>query len=136
LHHRLEYRGEVAGRVIDDSQHFGCRGLLFQCLARLGDQPRVLHCDDRLRREILQQRDLLLGERPHLLAIEPKCAQELVVLAQCHSQSCSGSPQLYQSAARIGRRSIINRDIWNLHHWYAGSELIERTSRRDRIGMT
>ena len=27
-------------------------------------QPRVLHRDDRLRREVLQQRDLLVGERP------------------------------------------------------------------------
>ena len=33
------------------------------------DQPRVLHRDDRLRREILQQRDLLVGERPHFLAV-------------------------------------------------------------------
>ena len=39
-------------------------------LARLGDQPRVLHRDDRLRREVLQQRDLLVGERPHLLAVD------------------------------------------------------------------
>ena len=51
-------------------KHLGGRGLLLQRLARLGDQPRVLHRDDRLRREILQQRDLLVGERPHLLAID------------------------------------------------------------------
>jgi hypothetical protein len=50
---------EVAGRSIDDLQHLGGRGLLFERLARLGDQPRVLHRDDRLRGEILYQRDLL-----------------------------------------------------------------------------
>ena len=27
------------------------------------EQPRILHRDDRLRREVLQQRDLLVGER-------------------------------------------------------------------------
>src|SRR5205085_12090166 len=60
------------------------RGLVFGrllqvagALARLGDQPRVLHRDDRLRREILQQRDLLLRERPHLLAIHNNCTQEI-----------------------------------------------------------
>ncbi len=39
-------------------------------LARLGKQPRVLHRDHRLRREVLQQRDLLVGERPNLLAVD------------------------------------------------------------------
>ena len=34
----------------------------------LGDQPRILHRDHRLRGEILQQRDLFIGERAHLLA--------------------------------------------------------------------
>ena len=51
-------------------KHLGGRGLLLQSFARLGDQPRVLHRDDRLRREVLQQRDLLVGERPDFLAVE------------------------------------------------------------------
>jgi hypothetical protein len=37
---------------------------------RLGDQPRILHRDDRLRGEVFEQRDLLIRERPYLLAIE------------------------------------------------------------------
>src|SRR6516225_11129814 len=37
----VEYRSEVAGRGIDDLQYLGGRGLLLQCLARLGQQPRV-----------------------------------------------------------------------------------------------
>ena len=41
-----------------------------ECLARLGDQPRVLHRDYRLRGEVLQQRDLFVGERPHLLPVD------------------------------------------------------------------
>src|SRR5215472_6146975 len=58
--HRVEHRSEVARRAIDDLQYLGGRGLLLEGLARLGQQPRILHRDDRLRREILQQRDLLV----------------------------------------------------------------------------
>ena len=67
--HRVEHRREVTGRGIDDLQDLGGCGLLLQGFARLGDQPRVLHRDDRLRREVFQQRDLLVGERPHLMAV-------------------------------------------------------------------
>ena len=75
VEHRVEHRGEVAGRGIDDLQYLGGRGLLLQRLARLGQEPRVLHCNDRLRREVLQQRDLLVGERPHLLAVDDHYAE-------------------------------------------------------------
>ncbi len=34
------------------------------------NEPRVLHRDDRLRGEVLQQCDLLVGERPHFLAVD------------------------------------------------------------------
>ena len=50
---RIEDRRQVAGRGIDDPEHFGGGGLLFQGLARLGQEPRILHRDDRLRREVL-----------------------------------------------------------------------------------
>src|SRR5262249_21813080 len=50
----------VAGRRVDDLQDLRRRGLLLQCLPRLGNEPRVLHCNDRLRREILEQRKLIL----------------------------------------------------------------------------
>jgi hypothetical protein len=70
VEHRTEHRREVAGRAVDDLQHLRGRGLLVERLARLGHQPRILHRDDRLRREIFEQRDLLIGERPHLLAID------------------------------------------------------------------
>ena len=51
--HCVEHRREVAGRGINDLQNLGSRGLLLQRLARLGDQPRVFHCNNRLSREIL-----------------------------------------------------------------------------------
>src|SRR5262252_8634505 len=81
--YRLEHRRKVAGRGVDDLQHFGGRGLLFQRLSRLGQEPRVLHSNDRLRSEVLQQRDLLVGEGTHLAAIDNDCAEETVILAQC-----------------------------------------------------
>ena len=49
-------------------------------------QPRVLHRDDRLRREVLQQRDLLVGERPDLLAVGDNGAEQRIVLAQRHEE--------------------------------------------------
>jgi hypothetical protein len=60
VEHRVEHRREVAGRGIDDPQHLGGRGLLLQGLARLGQQPCILHRDHRLRCKVLQQRDLLV----------------------------------------------------------------------------
>jgi hypothetical protein len=68
--HRLEDRGEVAGRGIDDLQHLGNGSLLLQGFARLGQEPRILHCDDRLRREIFSQSDLFIAERPYFLPKE------------------------------------------------------------------
>ena len=43
VQYRVEHRREIAARGIDDLQDFGGRSLLLQRLARLGDQPRVLH---------------------------------------------------------------------------------------------
>src|SRR5215469_2574135 len=43
--HCIKYWREVAGRGIDDMQDLGGCGLLLQCLARLGQQPRILHCN-------------------------------------------------------------------------------------------
>src|SRR3954466_3092429 len=67
--HRAEHRGEVAGRGVDDLQHLGGRGLLLQRLTRFGNETRILDCDDRLRREVLEKCDLLVGERAHLAAV-------------------------------------------------------------------
>ena len=75
LQHRVEHRRQIAGRAVDDLQHLGGCGLLLQGLARLGQEPRILHCNDCLRGEVLQQHDLLFGERPHLLAVDNHCAE-------------------------------------------------------------
>src|SRR5215469_3191306 len=66
--HCIEHRREVTWRGVDNLQHLGGGGLLLQCLARLGQQPCVLHRNDRLRREILQQRYFLIGKGANLAA--------------------------------------------------------------------
>ena len=100
---RVEHRREVAGRGIDDLQHLGRRGLLLQSLARLGQEPRVLHRDDRLRREILQQRDLLLGKRPDLLAIDRDRAEQPAVLAKRHIRMRANTAEIDQAPGESGR---------------------------------
>src|SRR5262249_4523080 len=60
----VEYRREVTWRRVDDLQNFSGRCLLFESYTRFGDQPHVLDRDDRLRGKVLQQPDLLVGERP------------------------------------------------------------------------
>src|SRR5580704_4991680 len=68
LQHRIEHRREIAGGGIDNLQDLGCRGLLFERLAGLRDEPRVLDRDHRLGSEVLKESDLLVGEGASLLA--------------------------------------------------------------------
>ena len=73
-------------------------------------QPRVLHRDDRLRREVLQQRDLLVGERVDFCAIGGEAAEQRVVLAQraqtdrVRTPPCRRRPAAPERAASIARR--------------------------------
>src|SRR6516225_6286260 len=73
---RVEDGGEIAGRGVDDLQYLGSGGLLLQGLARLGQEPRILHRDDSLRREILQQRYLLVGEGADFTAVNSQYAEQ------------------------------------------------------------
>src|SRR5215831_3522815 len=82
LQYRVEYRREVAGRGIDDAEYLRSSGLLLQGLARLGQQPRVLHRDDRLRRKILEQRDLFVGKGPYLKSARDNHSKQCVTLPQ------------------------------------------------------
>src|SRR3954462_9329421 len=97
LQHRVEHRREIAGPRIDDLQHLGGRGLLLQRLARLGQQPRILHRDDRLRREILYKSNLFVGKRPHLLAVYPDCTEQLPFLSQRHHERSTDFAEVDQA---------------------------------------
>ena len=87
FHHGAEHRRELAGRARDDAQHIRGRRLLLQCLAEivgalteLLEQPRILDGDDRLGGEVLDQLDLLVGERPDLLTLDVDGADQLTFL--------------------------------------------------------
>ena len=91
--HGLEHRLEFPGRAGDDPQHLRGRRLLFQRFAQIigppaqvANQPRVLDRDDRLVGKVLQQRNLLVGKGPHLLAKRPQVAKQHAVFEQRDAQ--------------------------------------------------
>ena len=90
--HRLEYRLKIAGRGTDNLEHVGGGGLLLEGIAQFSEQPGVLDGDHGLRREILNQLDLLVGERTYVLMINSDRADEFVFLQHWNPQcgSCSG----------------------------------------------
>ena len=53
IEHHIKNRRKVAGRAVYNFEDFRSRGLLLQRLARVGDEARVFHRDDRLGREVL-----------------------------------------------------------------------------------
>jgi len=75
-------------------------------LAQFAEQPRVLHGNHRLRGEVLQERNLLLGERLNLRAEDQKHPHERGVFAQRDGGTGARAAELDQSATmRIARES-------------------------------
>ena len=66
--------------------------------AQLVEQARVLDGDDGLGGEIFDQLDLLVGERPYLLAIDAEAANQFVLLQ--HRNEKQGP-----SAGEFGKRN-------------------------------
>src|SRR6516162_8079634 len=54
-------------------------------LPQFAKEPRILHCNGGLRGEVLQQRDLLVGEWADLLAIDRNKTEKPVSLTECYS---------------------------------------------------
>ena len=81
----VEHRDAV-GHVVEGDPQLGLT------LADLVQQPRVFHRDNRLRREVLQQRDLLVGERPDFLAVCCDSSEQPIVLAQRHGENVRMPP--------------------------------------------
>ena len=67
-------------------EHVGGGGLLLQQFAQLVEQAGVLDGDDGLGGEVLDQLDLLVGERPNLLAVDDDGADQLVLLEHRHAE--------------------------------------------------
>ena len=70
LHQRVEHRLEVDGRAADDLEHVRCRGLLLEGFPQFPKQAGVFNGDHRLFGKVVHQLNLLVGERPDLLAID------------------------------------------------------------------
>src|SRR5262249_42635888 len=83
---RLEHRREIAGRGVDDTQHFGRGRLLLQRFASFGNEPRILHRNYGLSGEVLEQRYLFFCEGPDLLPGGNDATQECVFFAKGHTQ--------------------------------------------------
>src|SRR5262249_2186304 len=90
---RVEDGGKVARRGVDDLQYLSGRDLLLQCFAGLGQKPRILHCNDCLRREIFEERYLFVREWPHFPPVGSDDAEQPAVLPQRHEQ-LSSNPDL------------------------------------------
>src|SRR3954447_10518238 len=95
LQYRIEHRCEFSWREIDDPEHLGGRGLLLQGFTCLGDQPRILDRDYRLRREVLQQRDLLVRKWAGFLAIHLEHTEQSIVSAERDAQQRLKAADLY-----------------------------------------
>src|SRR5262249_41748595 len=103
---RIEHWSKIESRAADDLQHVAGRGLVFErffevarTLAQFAEQPRVLYRDRRLCGEVFQQCDLLVRERPHLLAEGRDRAEQAVVLAQRDIDHGTRAAALDQSSA-------------------------------------
>jgi hypothetical protein len=103
----LKHRPKIEGRAADDFEHVTRRCLVSErlleiasALPQLAKEPRVLHRDHRLDGEILQQCDLLFGERAHLLPVDREAAEQDIVFAQGHDQNCAKPAQIDRSAVQ------------------------------------
>src|SRR5262249_9162307 len=127
LQYRIEHRREVTGRGVNDLQYFGGRGLLFEGLARLGQEPRVLDRDDRLRREVLHERDLLVGKRPDFLTVGSDGAEQPAVLAQWDHQHRADSPAVHVGPeCRKVAVGVGLTDIGKVNDPFAARQLLKR----------
>src|SRR5215831_5656570 len=80
IQHGLEHGCDLARRAGNDTQHLRRRGLPLQRFPQLVEQARVLDGDDRLAGEVLDQLDLLVSERAHLLTIDGDRTDQLTLL--------------------------------------------------------
>jgi hypothetical protein len=71
---------QIERRAADDLQDVGGGRLLLQRFTQLAEQPRVLNGDNRLRGKVLNQFDLLVGERPDLPPVYSEGTDKLVLL--------------------------------------------------------
>ena len=113
IKHRLRSPGDC-----DDLEHIGGGSLLLQRFEsralQLVEQPRVLDGDDGLRGEILDQLDLLVGERANLLAVDDDCADEFIVLSIGTASNVRAPASLASVRAGVSGLVVILRLVSNI----------------------
>ena len=82
----VENGRQVKCRAANGLEHVRRPGLLPEGFAKLIEQSRVLDSDDGLVGKILEQRDLIVGKRPHLLAVDIDHAEEFFIATQRNRQ--------------------------------------------------
>src|SRR5262245_58382199 len=98
LQYGLEHRLQTVRTTANDSEYVRRRRLLLERLAQLVEQACILDRNHRLPGEVADQLDLLVGERAHLLAIDPERADQVVVLEQRHAQKGPRPSELHKRA--------------------------------------
>ena len=86
--------------------------------AKLVEEPRILDGDDGLRGEVLDQLDLLVGERAYLLPVDENGADHLVILQHRHhekgpSAGCFKDGDGTRSAREI---PLIRQNVGDMDH--------------------
>ena len=97
---RFVEHGHAVAHVLERDAEF------FLALADFIQQPRVLHRDHRLRGEVLQQGDLLVGERRGLPGGRRDEAEQGLVLPQRHPEASAAAPGPTSLRDEQGRRSV------------------------------
>ena len=104
--HRLQLQGGVDGlrHLAERAQLFHRLAELVRPRAQLVQQPYILDRDHGLAGEVPHQVNLLVGERPNLLAIDSHGADQFILLEHRHDQDCP-------SAADIDERSDVRMAV-------------------------
>src|SRR6266567_488579 len=91
---RLEYWRRIGDRAADCGEHFDGGPLLVERFLGLVEQPRVLDRDHRLIGEGLEQRDVLFGKGPDIVAADDDSADALAL-----PDHRSNEPRLHANGA-------------------------------------
>jgi len=80
----LQHFLQIECRPANDLEHIGGGGLLLERFAQLVEQPCVLDGNDGLGGKVLNQLDLLVGERASFLAKDVERPYKLALLDHWH----------------------------------------------------
>jgi hypothetical protein len=134
LEQGLENRLQVARRSRDYLEHIGGGGLLLERFAQLAEQAGVLDRDDRLRGEVRDQLNLLVGERANLLAVNTDPADQLIFLEHRYAEygpraAVSGDSRRGEPRRNIGV-ILFGVNVGNVHRMFRQRDSCENGCRR------